>query len=292
MSRLLSLSLLLCMFTPWSLATAGEALSVFVSVMPQRTIVERIAGDQARVAAMVERGANPHLFEPRPRQIAALSSADLYVRIGASFEDAWMSRIREVNPGLRILDAREGMALRALEQGHAHEHDHAHEALDNHVWTSPLLLKIMAENIRVALAQLAPEHAEVFAANTRALLAELDALDAEIRAQLADVTERRFLVFHPAWGYYADTYGLTQLAIEREGKEPGARALATVIEQAQREGIRVVIAQPQMSQRTAEEVARAIDGRVASIDPLAPDSAAMLRTLTRLIAGAAERPDE
>lgn len=292
MLRTLVLALLLLL--PGALLAATEPLSVFVSVVPQRTFVERIGGDWVEVKALVEPGANPHLFEPRPREIAALAEADLYIRIGASFEDAWMSRIQAANPRLRILDAREGIALRPLDEAHEHRepsddgHEHEHEALDNHVWTSPPLVKIMAGRIRDALSELAPEHAEDFAANSAAFMAELDALDAEIRALLADLDERRFLVFHPAWGYYADTYGLTQVAIEREGKEPGPRALAAIIEQARREGIRVVVVQPQMSTRSAEEVARAIGGRVAPVDPLSPDYAATLRTLTHLIAGVPE----
>ncbi|MBN2886277.1 MAG: zinc ABC transporter substrate-binding protein [Chromatiaceae bacterium] len=291
--------LALLLLLPGAVLAATEPLSVFVSVVPQRTFVERVGGDWVKVEALVEPGANPHLFEPRPRQVAALSEADLYIRIGASFEDAWMSRIQATNPGLRVLDAREGIALRPLDEAHEHDdessddaHGHEHEALDNHVWTSPPLVKVMVGQIRDALSALAPEHAEDFAANADAFVAELDALDAEIRALLADLDERRFLVFHPAWGYYADTYGLTQVAIEREGKEPGPRALAAVIEQARREGIRVVLVQPQMSARAAEEVARAIGGRVAPVDPLAADYAATLRALTRLIAGVPEAGHE
>ena len=114
---------------------------------------------------------------------------------------------------------------------------------------------------------------------------ELAALDAELSAALSGLDSRNFLVYHPAWGYFADRYGLTQVAIEREGKEPGARALTALIEQARREGVRLILVQPQMNPKAAEQVARAIGGRVAVADPLAADYVEGLRQLARLLAG-------
>ena len=130
-----------------------------------------------------------------------------------------------------------------------------------------------------------PAQEDAYRAGHADFAAELDALDAELRALLAEVPSRRFMVYHPAWGYFADAYGLTQVAIEREGKEPGAKALAGLINQARREGVRVILVQPQMNPQAAEQVARAVGGTVASADPLAADYAASLRRVARLIAG-------
>ncbi|WP_295437813.1 zinc ABC transporter substrate-binding protein [uncultured Thiodictyon sp.] len=284
-------------------APGAEPLPVFVSVVPLQTFVERIGGDQVRVRSMVAPGQNPHTYEPTPKQVADLAGAVLYVRVGVPLEDAWLPRIRATNPGLRVLDVRDGLALRPNDQvqpapgpegdadhgdghgDHDDEHGHDHGALDTHVWTSPPLVKSMGAAIRAALSDLRPGQAALFAANDARFAADLDALDAEIRDRLKPLQVRRFLVFHPAWGYYADTYGLTQVAIEFEGKEPGPRALAGLIDAARAAGVRAVLTQPQFSPRAAQQVAAAIGGRVESVDPLSADYFGALRRVTGVIAG-------
>ncbi|KXX63412.1 metal ABC transporter solute-binding protein, Zn/Mn family [Marichromatium gracile] len=272
-----------------AVAAEPEPLEVFVSLAPQQTFVEAIGGDRVEVHSLVAPGESPHLFEPRPRQIAALAEADLFVRIGAPFEEGWLARLRAANPELPILDAREGIELRQLATDHDahHDHDHGHDhhgEIDTHIWTSPPLVRVMAGHLRDALGALDPAHAERFAANHDRFVAELDALDAEIRERLDGLVHRRFMVYHPAWGYFAATYGLEQVAIERAGKEPGARALTALIEQARREDVRLILVQPQLDPRAAERVAEAIGGRVEVLDPLSPEYFATLRRLAALLA--------
>ncbi|NNF96262.1 MAG: zinc ABC transporter solute-binding protein, partial [Halobacteria archaeon] len=235
---------------------------------------------------------------PTPRQISTLANSALYIRAGVPFEKAWMERIRSVNPNMRVLDARAGFDLRIIE---LHENDHdnehhffkrradAHQGVsrrDPHVWTSPPLVKRMAGNIRDALAELDPANGQDYALNFNAFAAELDRLDRDIQSRLKGVPIRKFMVFHPAWGYFADTYWLTQVPIEKEGKEPGARRLTALIEQAKREHVRVIFVQPQFNKKSAEQVARAIGGQVLAIDPLSPDYADNLRNLAQQIAEA------
>jgi zinc transport system substrate-binding protein len=275
------------------LAYAKDPLTVFVTVVPLETFVSRIGGDHISVTALVRSGQDPHVYEPTARQIAALADAALYVRVGVGFEDAWMPRLLAANPRMRVLDAQDGIEVRRNDEGqdhghrdHGHDHDHDHGDFDPHVWTSPARVKIMGARIRDALADLAPEYAADFAANYDRFAADLDALDTEIRARLSGVENRRFMVYHPAWGYFAEDYGLQQVAIEREGKEPGARALTAMIEQARREGIRVIFVQPQLNPASAEQVARSIGGQVAVIDPLSGDYFENIRQVAELIAGA------
>jgi zinc transport system substrate-binding protein len=199
----------------------------------------------------------------------------LYVRTGVPFEDAWMERIRSANPRMQVIDVRDGITLRT----------HADES-DPHVWTSPPLVRHMVGVIRDKLSTLDPAHAADFARNHDAFVAELQALDRELRALLDPLPNRKFMVFHPAWGYFADTYGLTQVPIEREGKEPGARALAALIEQAKQEKIKVVFVQPQFDKRNARQVAQAIGGAVIAVDPLAADYIDNLRRVGREFARA------
>jgi zinc transport system substrate-binding protein len=135
--------------------------------------------------------------------------------------------------------------------------------------------------VRDKLSELDSAHTAEFARNHDAFVAELDALDRDLHALLDPLASRRFMVFHPAWGYFADSYGMTQVPIEREGKEPGARSLAALIDQAKRERIKVVFVQPQFDKRAATQVARAIGGVVVAVDPLAADYVPNLRHVGR-----------
>jgi zinc transport system substrate-binding protein len=287
-----ALAVLLLALAP--LPAQAEALRVFVSVLPLQTFAERVGGERVAVRTMVRPGYSPATYDPTPQQIAALARADLYVRVGAPFEDAWMPRIRGANPEMKVVDAREGIDLRPMAAHVHHDDHHPHhgdggEQMDSHVWTSPVLARRMAATIRDALKALDPEHGAAYDAGYRAFAAELTALDRELAGILEGQQGARFMVFHPAWGYFADRYGLEQVPIEHQGKEPGARALARLIDQARASGIRVVFVQPQFNRRSAERVAQAIDGRVEAIDPLAPDYGDNLRRVARLIAGEAGR---
>ncbi|MGB5733205.1 MAG: zinc ABC transporter substrate-binding protein, partial [Thiohalocapsa sp.] len=239
---------------------------------------------------MVLPGQSPATYDPSPKQIAALADADLYVRVGVPFEDAWMPRIRAANPGMPVLDLRDGLPLRPQAQhdhvadGHA-MHDEA-EGMDPHVWTSPRLAQRMAVAIRDALTALDPDGAAGYAANQAAFDARLAGLDAELSATLDQLESRNFLVYHPAWGYFADAYGLTQIPIEREGKQPSARRLTALIEQARAADTRVIFVQPQFDRRAAARVAQEIGGRVEAVDPLAADYFDNLRQIAELIAAA------
>ncbi|MDN5849398.1 MAG: zinc ABC transporter substrate-binding protein [Nitrococcus sp.] len=276
------LALLFATATATATATAAAPLRVFVSILPVKTFVERIGGDRVQVAAMVQPGSNPHTYEPTPRQVAALSDTELYFRIGVPFEQSWMDRIRSMNPEMKVIDLRAGLAQRNM-RNHDHPADanHAHASQDFHIWTNPRLVISMAAHIRDALTRADPAGAAEYAANYQAFAADLRALDGEIRSLFAGLDNRRFLVFHPAWGYFADAYGLEQIAIEVEGKPPGAASLARLIERAKREDIHTIFVQRQFSAAPALAVARAIDARVVRVDPLAENYTASLRQFAR-----------
>jgi zinc transport system substrate-binding protein len=302
---------LLTLFT--SAVGVAEPLRVIVSVLPLKTFVQKVGGARVDVGVMVQPGYNPHTYDPTPRQISALAKANLYVRTGVPFEKAWMNRIRSANPNMQVLDVRDGIALSAMQpHQHAdrgpatqraqidgptnerapkprnntiHDRPYAHE-LDPHVWTSPPLAKHMIRAIRDKLVDLDPAHAHDYQQNFAAFDNELDALDREIRQSLEPLKYRRFMVFHPAWGYFAETYGLVQVPIEREGKEPGARALSALIERAAKEQVRVIFVQPQFDKRTAAQLAQAIGGRVIAVDPLAADYISNLRHVAQQFAQA------
>jgi zinc transport system substrate-binding protein len=281
--------LLLLLLSP---ALLAEPLRVITSVQPLKTFVEQIGGSQVEVTSLVRPGYNPHTYDLSPRQILAVSQADLYVRTGVPFEMAWMDRIRSANSSMQVIDARKGIELITLNvpgNGYQHEHQHEHEnghehlgeEIDPHVWTDPLRVQQLAANILKALVQLSPSHETLFKNNYAGFVEEIDALDQDVQQLLSGVGTRKFLVFHPAWGYFANRYDLQQIAIEYQGKEPGAKAIANIINLAVKERIRVIFVQPQFDQRLAKQIADAIDGQVIAVDPLSGDYVNNMRTVAK-----------
>jgi zinc transport system substrate-binding protein len=253
----------------------GEGkIEVFVSIPPQAYFVERIGGEHVGVGVMVRPGQDPHTFDPTPRQMADLSRAQAYFSIGMPFETRILQKIASTNKDLRVFDTTEGVALRPSEDGD--EHEHGEGGMDPHTWLDPRLAKLEAANICAGLKALDPANAPAYEANLRAVEADLDALDATIAAALAPLKGKPFMVYHAAFGYFADAYGLVQVPVAMEGKEPTARQLADLIERAKQEHVRVIFVQPQFPKGTAQSVAEEIGGVVVPMDPLAKDYIANL----------------
>jgi zinc transport system substrate-binding protein len=256
-------------------AWAGEMIPVFVSIMPQKFFLEQIGQDRVDVQVMVEPGASPHSYEPKPGQMVAISRARVYFATGVSFEKAWLEKIRASNPRMLVVHTDHGIKKRPMAahiHGEEKHHDEAHHddgALDPHIWLSPPLVMVQARNILTALQEVDPAHHAVYEANYQAFVAMLAGLDGELRSVFAGRKGLAFMVFHPAWGYFAEAYGLRQVPIEIEGKDPKPAQLMKLIDHAREHHIKVVFVQPQFSSKSAEQVAREIGGQVAFVDPLA-----------------------
>jgi zinc transport system substrate-binding protein len=266
----------------------GE-LMAFVSIGPQRYLVQSIAGTRIRVEVLVQSGQDAHTFEPTPKQMTQLSRAKLYFRSGVAFEQSLIPRIRSSNPQLKIIDTQAGIELREIEAGdHEGEQggDHDQYGLDPHIWLSPLLAKRQARTIRDALIEADPDGRGVYEAGYASLAAELDSLHEEIALALAPYRGAEIFVYHPAYGYFTDEYGLRQVAVETGGSEPSAQQLARLIERARQRKIQIVFVQPQFSRTGAEAVAEAIGGVVVPLDPLAEDYVKNLREMAQKIAAA------
>lgn len=268
---------------------AAEPIQLFVSILPQQYLVQQIGAEHVSVQALVEPGADPHTYEPKPGQMAGLTKARLYFSIGMSFEKVWLPKIRAANPGLKVVATDQGITKLPMD-GHGHDHgpasDQAEASLDPHVWLAPHLLKTMAQTICTALSEAAPEHAPRFEENYRQFAARMDELDGRIRSLLVGKQGTRFIAFHPSWGYFAKTFDLIQIPIEIEGKEPKASQLRDLIRKARELKITVIFAQPQFSSRSAELIAKEIGGRVILADPLAADVSANLLRQAQAFQGA------
>jgi zinc transport system substrate-binding protein len=261
-------------------AEGSSRLSLVVSIPPQAYFADRVGGQRVRTETLVVPGQDPHTYDPTPRQLAEVARARVYFRIGFPFENALIPRLQSTVPDLLIVDTRQGIALRPFE-GEAASGVQAE--LDPHIWMSPTLVMKQVESIRDTLIRLDPAGEGEYRANAERFISELRRVRARIAALLAPLRGRTFLVYHPAFGYFADEFGLRQAAVESADKEPTSRQLARLIDQAQAQGIKVVFVQPQFSQAGARAVAEAIGGKVMPLDDLAYDYLSNLETMARTI---------
>jgi len=276
--------------------TDSDALSVFVSIVPQLDFVERVGGSRVEVEALVQPGESPHMYNPTPRQMTQLAGARLFFRIGVAFENAVIPKLERLGGHLTIVDTRRNIPLRALEEpdvhsdstdGHVHNEpageyaafDHA----DPHIWLAPPLIKIQVVTIADALIAVDPAHAEEYRKNLAVFLDEIDATHKRIAHMLEPCKGRRFYCFHPSYGYFADTYGLHQIPVEIEGKSPTPKQLRDLIARAKADKAQVIFVQPQFDSKSAEQVGRGIGGRVVPLDPLACDVLGNLEIMARAI---------
>lgn len=277
---------------------------VFVSILPQKYFVEQIGKDLVDIEVMVMPGANPATYEPKPAQMTHIANASAYFAIGVPFEKVWLKRISSANPKMPVIRTDHGIAkipiAAHLHPGDKtdpgtpspHSMDHPHSSgLDPHIWLSPPLVMLQARTILTALQEIDPIHQGVYEANYKAFIMDILDLDANLRKSFIDRQGLTFMVFHPSWGYFAQSYGLKQLPIEIEGKEPKPAQLAELIQHARKENIRVVFVQPQFSTKTADQIAKAINGQVIVTDPLAFDWPKNLRAMAVKLKTASESSD-
>ncbi len=282
--------------------TSTERLGLLVTIVPQAEIVEFIGGEYVDITIMVPPGQDPHNFEPTPEQMKKVAEATAYFKVGSGveFEVIHMDTILEQNSDLEVFDCSHDITVISFDEhygneahheedgGHEHEgddheegeghddehgdehegDDHDHEGTDPHIWLSPVNFKKMAEEIYNGLVEIDPEHQEEYQTNYQAYISRLDDLHTNVSNLLEPYEEKSFMVYHPAWGYFGDTYHLHMIAIEDEGKEPGLQGLNAIIQQAQDENITVIFVAPQFDTTNAETVATEIGGIVVFADPL------------------------
>ncbi len=264
------------------------SINVMVSILPQVEFVDRIGGDKVQVTEMIPPGFSPATYDPSPEQLRKLQDANIYFRIGhIPFEKAQMEKLEKLNSKMKVVDTSGGISLLKI-AAHSHAEDEhneiEHEAGDDpHVWLSPRLVKIQAKHIYDALVEYSPENKDYFTQDYNQLIKDLDELDQKMTNAFAPIKGQTILVFHPAFGYLADTYGFHQEAIEIEGKDPTPAQLQKIIDEAKNNNIKVIFVQAQFSTKSSESVAQEIDGAVVQIDPLAKNYFANLETMAETI---------
>lgn len=281
-------------------ATSTGKVSAFASILPVASFVQRVGGDRVDVTVLVGAGQDPHTFDPSPQLMAKLAHAQVLFKIGFPFEEALTKKIGSTFKNVEVVDLQKGIALRTMtaeeaeaeEEGHHHEHgeehEHAHEAggQDPHSWLDPQRAKIQARTIAETLIRLDPKHRSDYEKNLSTFEKELDSVDKQLAAALAPVKGKSFYVFHPAYGYFGDRYGLKQVAVELQGKEPTAKQLARLIDRAKADNVKVVFVEPQFSKKSAQALSSAIGGAVVSLDPLAANYVDNLKAMAHALESA------
>jgi len=264
-------------------AAIETSLIAGVSILPQKYFLDRIAPDGVKAVVMVPPGRNPASYDPTPKQIEALSSAALFFAVGVPFEEAFLPILESTLPNMTIVRTDAGIEKRRFRTEHAHadagksedEDRSAHEndelaagAEDPHIWLSPVYAQKIAAVMADSLKKLLPQQAAEIDENLEIFSSELQQLDSMLTDLLEPFRGEHLLVYHPAFGYFADRYGLVQQAIETGGREPSPRQLAEIIEEAAEKQIRILFVQPEFNQKSAQAAADAINGTVVPISSL------------------------
>ncbi len=258
--------------------------TIYVSILPLRGIVHEIVGENLPIEVLVPAGASPETFEPTPRQFIALNQARLIMNVGLlDFEAALLEKIEDrqkiigLNKGIKLITG----TCSHTNHSESEKHHHAH-GIDPHIWTSPKALLQMAANAYEAIRRTYPDSVK-YEINYRKLKQRLANLDSTITRKIEASGVRMFVIYHPALTYYARDYGLQQVAIEDDGKEPSARHLARLIETAREGNVRNIFFQSQFPASVVEVIANDIGAKAVQIDPLCENAIGNIETITDLI---------
>jgi zinc transport system substrate-binding protein len=256
---------------------------IVVSILPQTYFINRIAGGRVEVTVLTGPGQNPHDYEPAPQQMAALAEARAWILSGAEFETALRSKVEALFPALNIRDGTQGVAFRTLEDPDEHGGQEHGDGIDRHTWLGREPAKILAGHILEVLLDLRDGSAAVYRENYEALIRDVDGEFDRLKEELAPLRGKTVFVYHPAFGYFLDEFGITQKAVETGGKEPTPRMLARLIAEAQDKRPRAIFVQAQFPAEAARAVANAAGAELAALDPLAPDWLENIQRMGRIL---------
>lgn len=263
-------------------------VDVAVSIIPQKTFVEKIGGNKVKVMTLVLPGQSPHTYEPKPSQMQQLSKVQIYFPIKIDFENAWLPKFSSQNSNMQIVPMTKGIQFITMEKRKKQKGGTQTKTMikpDPHTWLSPLNVKIMAKNIYETLSLVDAKNQEYYKNNYTKFLKEISDTDATIREILFDVSNgSKFMVYHPAWGYFARDYALEQFPVEKEGKAPKPKEIIALIEKAKQENIKAIIVQKEFSYKAAQVIANELNIQVVQESPLVSNWASNLIKIAKTIA--------
>lgn len=256
-----------------------DEIVVGVSIVPQSTFVQSIAGDLVKVVTMIPPGQSPANYQPNPKQMQTLSDASLYFSIGVPAETSFMPKLKGFSKDIEIINLHDLVASQYPQiyyqhnenQDHDHEDEHEHGQADPHIWLSPKRVMVMVKEIEAALSKIDPDNQFVYKKNANAYLHRLKLLDGEI-TDLAEKSERKtFMVYHPVYSYFAQDYGFEMITIEQEGKEASIKDLQRIIDLGKQENIQAIFYQAEINNKQSQLIADEIGASTIMVYPLASD---------------------
>jgi zinc transport system substrate-binding protein len=259
---------------------AGQSRPVVaVSIVPEKTFAEAVCGDLFDVITMIPPGYDPENYEPTPRELVKFSKAALYFTIGVPTEKPHI--IPSVSKTTNIVYLSDEVAK-------VYPDRKMGDGRDPHIWLSPKRAAVMVQIMEREFSVLDPAHSSIFKKNAEAYTAKINAADKLMKAKLSGVKNKSFIVFHPAFGYFADDFGFTMYALEEEGKEATAGRMMELTDTAKKEGIKAVFYQAEIDSSQAKALAEEIGGKTIQLEPLSADYIANLERMADTIAAAAE----
>ncbi len=256
---------------------------ITVSILPQKTFVEKIAGNDFKVNVLIPPGTSPAAYTLLPSQMEEISKSAIWFRIGyIGFEHSWKDKIEQANTKMKVVDLSEGLDL--IAQGKEQHGDHFHlSGVDPHIWLSPVLVKEMAKRILDEVSKLNPEQSAKYKTNYLEFVNEIDKLNIEISNKLKPFEGRKIIVFHPSLSYFVRDYGLLQFSLESGGKEPTPQRMKELIDLANTENIKVMYIQGELDRDHARVFAEEVNGKIIQVRPLDPAWAENLMEMTNMI---------
>lgn len=260
---------------------ADDKKIVAVSIVPQESFVKEVAGELVEVITLIPPGSSPETYSPTPKELQKFSQASIYFTIGVPAEEAnILPAAKDLSPDTKIVD------LASIVSQEYPDREFAPGERDPHIWLSPKRVKVMIDVIQKELSALDPENSDTYRKNAEDYKARLDELDANIKEMLKDLQNKSFIVYHPAFGYFADDYGLEMISLEEEGKEATPQRFQELVEIAKSKGIKVIFHQAEVDSRQAKAFAEEIGGRTEKIEPLSPNYIENLEKMAKTIADA------
>jgi zinc transport system substrate-binding protein len=261
----------------------NEKPIVLVSILPQKTFVEKIAGDDFEISILIPHGANPTTYSILPTQMAEISDASIWFRMGyVGFELSWADKIIQTNPEMKVVDLSKGLDLIAARKD---ESTGELTGVDPHIWLSPTLVKKMVRTIRDELIVLRPDRTEVYNLAYQQYMKEIDEADLQVKQLFKGFEGRKFISFHPSLSYFAREYGIEQFSFQQMGKEPTPSQVANLVNIARADNIKVIYIQSDFDRENARMFVQEIDGEIIQVWPLNPEWSQNLIEMGRLISG-------
>lgn len=245
---------------------------IYVSIAPLKYVVEQIADSGTRIEVLVPETTSPESYEPTVQQIKALSNARAYISTGLiDFERALYDKIRDIAPNTAVVNFSNDVDVLAGDCSHRRGDHHGH-GIDPHIWLSPEIVSGMGYQVAGLLTRFRPDSASIYKERADLFKGRVDSLDRYIRRALSGAKRNDFAIGHTSLTYFADDYGLNQIAVEVDGKEPSVKTMKQLVDSLQKMGVKAVLFQRQTSDAAARTIARELPGgRAVEFDPLAPD---------------------